>query len=75
MSLKPRTKFLLGGAFILAVAGYLMASAIAQTGTYYLTPTELASKVAQDPRFTERASRWARASCPVRWCARRADAT
>lgn len=51
MSLKPRTKFLLGGALVLGVAGYLMASAIAQTGTYYLTPTELASKVAQDPSF------------------------
>jgi len=51
MSLKPRTKFLLGGALVLGVAGYLMASAIAQTGTYYLTPTELASKVAHDPSF------------------------
>lgn len=51
MALKPRTKFLLGGALILGTAGYLMASAIAQTGTYYLTPTELASKVAQDPSF------------------------
>ncbi|HKV49766.1 MAG TPA: cytochrome c maturation protein CcmE [Gemmatimonadaceae bacterium] len=51
MALKPRTKFLVGGALILGVAGYLMATAIAQTGTYYMTPTELATKVAQDPSF------------------------
>lgn len=51
MAFKPRTKFLVGGALILGVAGYLMATAIAQTGTYYMTPTELATKVAQDPSF------------------------
>lgn len=51
MALKPRTKFLVGGALILVVAGYLMTTAIAQTGTYYMTPTELAAKVAQDPSF------------------------
>jgi cytochrome c-type biogenesis protein CcmE len=51
MALKPRTKFLVGGALILGIAGYLMATAIAQTGTYYMTPTELASKVSQDPSF------------------------
>lgn len=51
MALKPRTKFLLGGVVILGVATYLMTSAIAQTGTYYLTPTELAARVSQDPSF------------------------
>lgn len=51
MALKPRTKFLVGGALILGVAGYLMTSAIAQTSTYYMTPTELAAKVSQDPSF------------------------
>lgn len=51
MALKPRTKFLVGGALILGVAGYLMATAIAQTGTYYMTPTELSTKVSQDPSF------------------------
>jgi cytochrome c-type biogenesis protein CcmE len=49
--MKPRTKFLIGGALVLGVAGYLMASSIEQTGVYYLTPTELASKVQQDPSF------------------------
>ncbi|MGH7633940.1 MAG: cytochrome c maturation protein CcmE [Gemmatimonadaceae bacterium] len=51
MALKPRTKFLVGGALILGVAAYLMTTAIAQTGTYYMTPTELSAKVAQDPSF------------------------
>jgi len=51
--MKPRTKFLLGGALILGTAGWLMASSIEETGTYYLTPTELAAKVAKDPSFYE----------------------
>ena len=36
-----RTKFLIGGALVLGTAGYLMATSIQETGTYYLTPTEL----------------------------------
>ncbi|HEX5436231.1 MAG TPA: cytochrome c maturation protein CcmE [Gemmatimonadaceae bacterium] len=51
--MKARTKFLIGGALILGSAGYLMASAINTTGEYYLTPTELASKVSHDPSFYE----------------------
>ena len=47
--MKPRTKFLIGGALILGVAGYLMASSIKETGEYYLTPTELSSKLVSDP--------------------------
>jgi cytochrome c-type biogenesis protein CcmE len=50
--MKPRTKFLIGGAVVLGVAGYLMATSINQTGVYYLTPTELTSKVQSDPGFT-----------------------
>jgi cytochrome c-type biogenesis protein CcmE len=46
---KPRTKFILGGALVLGVAGYLMASSIRDTGVYYLTPAELATKTAKDP--------------------------
>lgn len=34
---------------ILATAGYLMASSISETGVYYLTPSELATKLAADP--------------------------
>ncbi|HEX3867831.1 MAG TPA: cytochrome c maturation protein CcmE [Gemmatimonadaceae bacterium] len=50
--MKPRTKFLIGGAVVLGVAGYLMASSINDTGVYYLTPTELAAKMQADPNFS-----------------------
>jgi len=49
--MKPRTKFLIGGGLVLGVAVYLMATSIAQTGTYYLTPTELTAKLDTDPSF------------------------
>lgn len=49
--MKARTKFLIGGALVLGAAGYLMASSIEQTAVYYLTPTELATKIAGDPTF------------------------
>lgn len=49
--MKARTKFLIGGALVVGVAGYLMASSIEDTGVYYLTPTELSTKVAADPGF------------------------
>lgn len=47
--MKARTKFLVGAGLVLAAAGYLMASSIRSTGVYYLTPTELAAKLAADP--------------------------
>jgi cytochrome c-type biogenesis protein CcmE len=47
--MKPRMKFVLGGAAILGVAAYLMGSSIKSTGEYYVTPRELASKIAADP--------------------------
>jgi len=47
--MKPRTKFLIGGGLVLATAGYLMASSIRETGVYYLTPSELATKLSADP--------------------------
>jgi cytochrome c-type biogenesis protein CcmE len=46
-----RTKFLIGGALVLGMAGYLMATSIKDTGVYYLTPTELASRLSADPTF------------------------
>jgi cytochrome c-type biogenesis protein CcmE len=49
--MKPRTKFLLGGAVVLGVAGYLMATSIKDTGMYYLTPTELSAKLQADSSF------------------------
>ncbi|MGH7634685.1 MAG: cytochrome c maturation protein CcmE [Gemmatimonadaceae bacterium] len=49
--MKPRTKFLIGGALVFGVAGYLMASSIRETGEYYLTPTELIAKMQANPDF------------------------
>jgi cytochrome c-type biogenesis protein CcmE len=49
--MKPRTKFLIGGALVLSAAGYLMASSIRETGVYYLTPSELSAKMTADPSF------------------------
>ena len=46
-----RTKFLIGGALVLGTAGYLMTTSIKDTGMYYLTPTELATKITADPTF------------------------
>lgn len=51
--MKARTKFLIGGAFVLGTAGYLMASSIRETGQYYLTPQELAAKAASDPSIAQ----------------------
>ena len=47
--MKPRTKFMIGAGLVLATAGYLMASSISETGMYYVTPTELTTKIAADP--------------------------
>ncbi len=50
---KPRTKFLIGGVLVIGTAGYLAASAIKDTGVYYLTPGELSAKTKADPTFFE----------------------
>ena len=51
--MKARTKFLAGGILILGSAGYLMATSIQETGVYYLTPSELATRVSADSTFYE----------------------
>ena len=51
--LRARTKFLVGGLLVLGTAGYLMASSIKETAVYYLTPSELATRVQHDPSFYE----------------------
>lgn len=48
---RARTKFMIGGILVLGTAGYLMASSIGETGMYYLTPVELAKRVAEDSTF------------------------
>jgi cytochrome c-type biogenesis protein CcmE len=49
--MKAGTKFIIGGALVLATVAYLMASGIKETGVYYLTPSELASRVQSDHTF------------------------
>ncbi len=47
----PRIKFLIAAVLVAGTVGYLMASGIKDTGMYFLTPTELAHRVAADPSF------------------------
>lgn len=49
--MRPKTKFMLGGALVLGTSGWLMFSSIRETGEYYLTPTELSTKMKADPSF------------------------
>ena len=49
--MKAGTKFVIGGALVVATVGYLMATGIKETGVYYVTPTELASRVEADRSF------------------------
>lgn len=49
--MKPRAKFLLGGLLILGSASALMATSTENTAQYFLTPSELAAKVEESPRF------------------------
>ncbi|HKW10785.1 MAG TPA: cytochrome c maturation protein CcmE [Gemmatimonadaceae bacterium] len=51
--MRARNKFLIGGLLVLGPVGYLMASSIKQTGVYYLTPTELTTKLASDSTFRD----------------------
>ena len=46
--MNARTKFLIGGALVVGIAGWLMTSAIRETGVYFVTPAELATKIADD---------------------------
>lgn len=49
--MKARTRVLIGAALVVGTVGYLMASGIKDTGVYFLTPSELASRVTADPTF------------------------
>lgn len=46
--MKPKHKFMVGAALVTACVGYLMASGVRDTGVYFLTPVELAQRVASD---------------------------
>ncbi|MBL0180114.1 MAG: cytochrome c maturation protein CcmE [Gemmatimonadetes bacterium] len=47
--MKPSTKFALGSVAIVAVVTLLMVEGVKQTGTYFLTPSQLVAKAEQDP--------------------------
>jgi cytochrome c-type biogenesis protein CcmE len=51
--MRAPTKVFVAGIFVLGTVGYLMASGIKDTGVYFVTPTELAAKVAADPSFRD----------------------
>ncbi len=46
--MQPRNKFIVGAALITACVGYLMVSGVKDTGVYFVTPVELAQRVAAD---------------------------
>src|SRR3954468_3920765 len=52
-SMKAGHKFLLGAAIIVSSVGFLITEGVKETGVYFLTPAELASKTATDPSFVE----------------------
>ena len=49
--MKAPYKFLIGAVLVAGTVGVLMANGIKDTGTYFLTPSELAAKVQADPSF------------------------
>ena len=49
--MKPGHKFLFGAVLIVGSVGLLMFQGVKETGVYFLTPTELASKASADPTF------------------------
>ncbi len=49
--MRPRTKFIAGAILVAGTVGFLMTSGIKETGVYFLTPSELASKIEADPTF------------------------
>jgi cytochrome c-type biogenesis protein CcmE len=51
--MNARAKFLVGAGIILSAGTYLAATSINETGVYYLTPSELSTKVAADPSLRD----------------------
>ena len=47
--MKASTKFTLGSVAIVACVSLLMIEGVKQTGTYFLTPSQLVAKAEQDP--------------------------
>ena len=51
--MKAGHKFIIGATLIVASVGFLIAEGVKETGVYFLTPAELATKTAADPTFVE----------------------
>jgi len=51
--MNARAKFLVGAGAILAVGTWLAVTSIKETGVYYLTPTEMAARIAADPSLRD----------------------
>lgn len=47
--MKARGKFITGAVLVAGAVSYLMAEGIKETGVYFLMPSELAERAAQDP--------------------------
>lgn len=51
--MKKQRKFLVGGATVAALVGYLMVTGMQDSMVYYHTPAELVAKTAADPSYRE----------------------
>jgi cytochrome c-type biogenesis protein CcmE len=51
--MNARAKFLVGAGLILSAGTYLAATSIKETGVYYLTPSELSTRMTADPSLRD----------------------
>ncbi|HKI94636.1 MAG TPA: cytochrome c maturation protein CcmE [Gemmatimonadales bacterium] len=51
--MNAKSKFLLGAFLLVGTVGYLMATGIKDTGVYFVTPSELAARIAAKPSFRD----------------------
>lgn len=51
--MKKQRKFLIGGAVVAGLVGYLMVTGMQESMIYYHTPTELVSRFAADPGYAD----------------------
>ena len=51
--MNARAKFLVGAAVIVGVGAWLAVTSIKETGVYYLTPTEMQSRITTDPSLRD----------------------